>query len=222
MTQIVISRFVSASRPFWQCWNVLLVRRPAVKLTCLPHFQSGPRMTRDPTPSIVKREGRAAAATFVGPAGPTSSMLAVDEVLAQAIVSRVHWNLVSSGRNNNLRDGFCHHYYRALSLSLSLSLFLSDSLNDEMSSSSSSFDVNAGEKKKATQPRSSSRFLLLVVFLLLPLHYGKLFTHTHIHTQAHFTTPSRFAPRLWGGQNMLEMLENFCTFYTTLPSIPTH
>uniref|UniRef100_A0A182UUD5 Uncharacterized protein n=1 Tax=Anopheles merus TaxID=30066 RepID=A0A182UUD5_ANOME len=36
-------------------------------------------MTRDPTPSIVKREGRAAAATFVGPAGPTSSMLAVDE-----------------------------------------------------------------------------------------------------------------------------------------------
>ena len=95
-------------------------RRPAVKLTCLPHFQSGPRMTRDPTPSIVKREGRAAAATFVGPAGPTSSMLAVDEVLAQAIVSRVHWNLVSSGRNNNLRDGFCHHYYRALSLSLSL------------------------------------------------------------------------------------------------------
>uniref|UniRef100_A0A8W7PIC8 Uncharacterized protein n=1 Tax=Anopheles coluzzii TaxID=1518534 RepID=A0A8W7PIC8_ANOCL len=89
-------------------------RRPAVKLTCLPHFQSGPRMTRDPTPSIVKREGRAAAATFVGPAGPTSSMLAVDEVLAQAIVSRVHWNLVSSGRNNNLRDGFCHHYYRLL------------------------------------------------------------------------------------------------------------
>uniref|UniRef100_A0A182U3B4 Uncharacterized protein n=1 Tax=Anopheles melas TaxID=34690 RepID=A0A182U3B4_9DIPT len=64
-------------------------RRPAVKLTCLPHFQSGPRMTRDPTPSIVKREGRAAAATFVGPAGPTSSMLVVDEVLAQAIVSRL-------------------------------------------------------------------------------------------------------------------------------------
>uniref|UniRef100_A0A182MBS8 Uncharacterized protein n=1 Tax=Anopheles culicifacies TaxID=139723 RepID=A0A182MBS8_9DIPT len=75
------------------------MRHGRLLLTCLPHFQSGPRMTRDPTPSIVKREGRAAAATFVGPVG-TNSMLVVDEVLPQAIAFSVHRNLWT-------QSGFC-------------------------------------------------------------------------------------------------------------------
>jgi len=31
------------------------VRERLENITCLPHFQSGPRMTRAPTPSIMKR-----------------------------------------------------------------------------------------------------------------------------------------------------------------------
>lgn len=38
-------------------WQQLIV---IVILTCFPHFQSGPRMTRAPTPSITTRDVRGA------------------------------------------------------------------------------------------------------------------------------------------------------------------
>lgn len=38
--------------------------------TCLPHFQSGPRITRAPTPSIVKRGGRLTIAVLPPPPPP--------------------------------------------------------------------------------------------------------------------------------------------------------